>query len=142
LWAMPYLLPGSIRPFRWRFLANPKTRKVMNALIRQADLEDPQIRAAIEQWSFPLSIIHQVRRAGIEAVAHLEKLDLPVLIVQGRRDRTVWPQRTRKALPRLPRRPRYIEVEAGHDLCDTDLEDWDKLKEAVLEFAGEFLDEN
>jgi pimeloyl-ACP methyl ester carboxylesterase len=72
----------------------------------------------------------------------LEKLDLPVLVVQGRRDRTVWPGRTRRALALLPAQPRYLEVEAGHDLFDASLPAWVELEQAVLAFAREIEEQS
>jgi pimeloyl-ACP methyl ester carboxylesterase len=137
--AAPWLLPSHLRPFRWRSFTNPRTRRVMDDALRQASLAGPGQVAALQHLALPLSVMRPLLESAARGVRALPHLDLPVLVVQGRRDRTILPWQTRRMLRRIPGKPAYVEVDSGHDLFDVTAPGWADVERTVLEFAEGLL---
>jgi len=63
---------------------------------------------------------------------------MPLLVLQGSHDELVNSRFTKKLLDQFPKRanpPDYSEVDAGHNLMDTDSQAWQRLEKDLLEFA-------
>jgi pimeloyl-ACP methyl ester carboxylesterase len=80
-----------------------------------------------------------VRIAGRRAYGQAAAVHVPLLIVQGTQDDVVKPAYTRRLARRFPHTPRYLEVNAGHDLIKPVHADWPTVEQAVLEFAASLL---
>jgi carboxylesterase len=130
------LLPRSFRPLRRADFANPQLRRFVANFFPQADLDNPQTQEDLRQIDVPLSIVNQVRITGRTAYDQAPGVETPLLIVQGKHDEIVRPQFTRRLMKRLPHSPRYLEVDADHDLVRPAHTDWPAIEQAVLDFAA------
>ena len=130
------LLPRSFRPLRRADFANPQLRRFVANFFPQADLDNPQTQEDLRQIDVPLSIVNQVRITGRTAYDQAPGVETPLLIVQGKHDEVVRLQFTRRLMKRFPHSPRYLEVDADHDLVRPAHTDWPAIEQAVLDFAA------
>jgi carboxylesterase len=130
-------IPAYVQPLKRRDLSNPQTRKVIQDLLPEVDLEIPEIRDALHQVTIPLSIFGEVMRAGQKAYHSLPQIQIPTLIVQGSQDPVVRPDRTRRLLERFPLTLDYEEVPAGHKLIDPQNPAWDQVEKIVLTYIND-----
>lgn len=135
--AIRRVLP-TFKPFRLMKIDfnDPETRKGIMTMMPNADLDDPEIRAMVKQFSIPTVLFDQIRRAGKAAEAAAPRLSSPALVIQGKQDALVKPEITQQLIERLPQKPRYLEVDAEHTLPDSSKPAWSQVREAVLEFAA------
>jgi len=84
----------------------------------------------------PDSIVNQVRITGRTAYDQAPGVETPLLIVQGKHDEIVRLRFTRRLMKRFPHSPRYLEVDADHDLVRPAHTDWPAIEQAVLDFAA------
>jgi len=130
------LLPRSFRPLRRADFANPQLRRFVANFFPQADLDNPQTQEDLRQIDVPLSIVDQVRITGRTAYDQAPGVETPLLIVQGKHDEIVRLRFTRRLMKRFPHSPRYLEVDADHDLVRPAHTDWPAIEQAVLDFAA------
>jgi len=130
------LLPRSFRPLRRADFANPQLRCFVANFFPQADLDNPQTQEDLRQIDVPLSIVNQVRITGRTAYDQAPGVETPLLIVQGKHDEIVRLRFTRRLMKRFPHSPRYLEVDADHDLVTPAHTDWPAIEQAVLDFAA------
>lgn len=130
------LLPRSFRPLRRADFANPQLRRFVANFFPQADLDNPQTQEDLRQIDVPLSIVNQVRITGRTAYDQAPGVETPLLIVQGKHDEIVRLRFTRRLMKRFPHSPRYLEVDADHDLVRPAHTDWPAIEQAVLDFAA------
>jgi len=130
------LLPRSFRPLRRADFANPQLRRFVANFFPQADLDNPQTQEDLRQIDVPLSIVNQVRITGRTAYDQAPGVETPLLIVQGKHDEIVRLRFTRRLMKRFPHSPRYLEVDADHDLVTPAHTDWPAIEQAVLDFAA------
>ncbi len=128
-------LPRAIRPFRSADLNNVRVRMALLAALPGIDLEDPEVREAARELVVPTALVRQVFRTGRRAYRHAAELRLPALVIQGKRDETVLPARTRALAGRLGNEVRYLEVDAGHRLIGEQNLAWPTVQEAIMDFA-------
>jgi carboxylesterase len=126
----------NFRPFEKADFASPEVRNIIVSFVPDADLDDPEVQAGIRQMSIPSKIIDEIRRAGQGALQKARGISMPVLAVQGRQDELVRTADTRKLAGAFPGPVFYREVRAGHNLISPEVEAWEDVKEATLEFAG------
>jgi len=135
--ALALFVPAYVQPLKRRDLNNPQTRKVIQELLPEVDLDDPEIREALHQVTIPLSIIGEVMRVGQKAYHSLAQIQIPTLIVQGSQDQVVRPDRTRRLLERFPITLEYQEVPTGHKLIDPQNAAWDQVEKIVLTYIND-----
>ena len=130
------LLPRSFRPLRRADFANPQLRRFVANFFPQANLDNPQTQEDLRQIDVPLSIVNQVRITGRTAYDQAPGVETPLLIVQGKHDEIVRLRFTRRLMKRFPHSPRYLEVDADHDLVRPAHTAWPAIEQAVLDFAA------
>jgi carboxylesterase len=143
LWA---LLPAfklvirTVQPFRLVRIdfSNPDTQEGIHQFMPDADLNDPQVRAAIRDFTLPLSLFDELRRAGQLARDGAPKLTIPTLIIQGTQDDVTKPHLTRRLVDHIGGPVRYLEVPAEHDLTTEGSLAWGRIGDAVLDFTDIF----
>ena len=130
-------VPAYIQPLKRRDLSNLQTRKVIQELLPEADLDDPETRKSLHQVTIPLSVFGEVMRAGQNAYHSLAQVQIPTLIVQGSQDQVVRPERTRRLLERFTTTLEYQEVLAGHKLVDPQNPAWDRVEKIFLTYIDD-----
>ena len=130
-------IPTYVQPLKRRDLSNPQTRNVLQELLPEVDLNDPEIQDALQQVTIPLSIFGEIMRAGQKAYHSLTQIKIPALIVQGSQDQVVRPDRTRRIFKRFPLTLEYQEVPAGHKLIDPQNPAWDQIQKIVLAYIND-----
>ncbi len=129
-------LPLGFRPLRKADFANPQLRQGIGNFMPDLNLDDPEVQAAVRGFRVPLGLIDQVRgfsRAGLEAAP---KEQVPVLVVQGKRDQVARSSHTGRLIAKLPRKPAYVEVDSDHNLTDINNPAFGQVRQAVLDFAA------
>jgi carboxylesterase len=145
-WRVPGLLWASLPILRWFVPSikpydllkpdqkDPEFRKGIAKILPGVDLDDPQVLSGIKEFSIPLKLIDEIRRAGREAWAASSRLNCPVLIIQGAHDDVVPPHLTLKLKERIPSKVHYLELDAGHDLTDPSGLAWNQILAAIQDF--------
>lgn len=129
------LLPN-VRPFAGANFKNPRIRAGVHSLIPDANLDDPDVRAALRRLSLPMHALGQVRHSGqlgYEAAPHVTA---PVMIVQGQDDPLVRPHLTRQLAERLPNLAAYLEVPGQHELVQGATPAWNEITAALRRFLA------
>jgi esterase/lipase len=138
-WLVRPFLPRYFRPFRLFDLSNPQARRFLAKLMPQLDLDDLQVQEQLRQVEVPLTLFDQVRKAGQLALQSAPRLAVPTLVVVGKRDELAGVARVQPLLSRIRPAPRYVEVDAAHDLTSPDNAQWPVVETAVTEFAASVL---
>lgn len=125
----------NIRPLRWLDLADPQLRHGISRFFPKADLDDPEVQAALRDLQIPLTIFEQLHRAGQTAYRLAPHVAVPTLIIQGTEDEIVPLDRTRHLLQRLPGPLHYIELVTTHELTLAQDPAWPEVERAVLNFV-------
>ena len=128
-------LPLGFRPLRKADFGSPQLRQGIGKFMPGIDLDDPATQAAMRDFRMPLGLIDQVRAISRAALAGAAHAAAPILVVQGARDDVVRPPQTARLVRRLPVKPRYVEVDAGHDLILPENPAWPQVEAAVIDFA-------
>jgi esterase/lipase len=135
-------LPRYFRPFKNTDFSDPQVRKAVANFLPQVDIDDPGLQDDIHHMIVPVSIFHQLRNLSKQAYRQAALVNIPLLVFQGKNDELVKPKLTQRLLARFPKNqnaipdaPFYLELDAGHDLMDTDRSAWPALEKAVLDFA-------
>jgi esterase/lipase len=129
-------LPPGFRVFGRMDLSDPVVRARVEGFMPGVDLGDPTVAATLRELRVPLTLLEQLFRVSGLAAAGARAIRVPVLAIQGLDDTVSRPSQTRALLERLPSRPTYLEVEAGHDLVTEASPARDRVLTAVLAFAG------
>ena len=118
LWPIVRLLLREFKPFARADLDDLRIRRDLRRSMPAADLDDPAVRMAVRQISFPSSVIDQIIRTGHTAWKIAPQLDLPLTVIQGSEDQIVSPAATRRLASRFLHHPTFFEVKADHQLTD------------------------
>lgn len=126
----------SFRPFRLFNLdfSSEVTRAGIRNFVPDADLDDPQVQAAIREFQLPVAMFDQIRQVGQLAYRLAPRITIPTLVLQGTQDDLVRPELTRRLVARLGTRARYVEVPDQHDLVNPASASWPRIEREVLEF--------
>jgi carboxylesterase len=130
------VLPA-VRPFRLLKIdfSDPEMRKGMATFLPHPDLDDSEVQQGIRDFAVPISIFDELRQVGHAAWRAAPLAQTPTTILQGTQDGLVTPYATRKLLRRLNGPLTYIELEAAHDLLNTDKPSWPHVQRSVLAFT-------
>jgi esterase/lipase len=131
------ILPLSIHPLNPRILSSPTLRKEFAQYLPEINLDDPNHTAELMHLEVPLYILDQFRSVGRGAWAAATKINLPTLLIQGREDPIIRPERTQKLLERIPGPVTYAVVEGPHSLTMPHNPGFEKVLEHITAFAGE-----
>ena len=129
------LLP-SVRPFAGANFKNPRIRAGVRSLLPDADLDDPEVRAAVRRLSLPMHALGQVRHSGQLAYDAAPQVHAPVMIVQGQDDPLVKPRLTQQLARRLPNLAGYLEVPGQHEIVRGATPAWAEVTDAVRRFLA------
>ncbi|MBL8163565.1 MAG: alpha/beta fold hydrolase [Anaerolineae bacterium] len=116
---------------------DPETRAGILKFMPDADLDDPQVRQAIQDFRLPINLFNEIRRAGVSAVQAAPHFSpaTRVLVVQGDADDLVRPHLTRQLRQQFASLPTYHEVPGKHDLIVPGRDGWLHYERASLDFA-------
>ena len=128
-------LPPILRPLRRMNLDQPQIRRGVSEALPDLDLDDPDVRRRARDLDVPVSMVDQVRRAGRWGWRSAERVGGPLLIVQGLDDEVTPVRHTRRLLRRFRSTPRYVEVQAGHDLLDPEGTAWEQVAAEIRSFV-------
>lgn len=128
-----------VRPFRLQKVDfdAPHIREGLSKFIPGADLDDPQVRRAIQDFAVPVGIFDEMRKAGQMGYTAAPQVTCPTLVIQGLQDETVRPAYTRRLAKRLGGPATSLELRAGHDLPFAEGPAFEEICTAVLAFAAD-----
>lgn len=114
---------------------DPNFRDGVTRFMPGIDLDDPDTRAAIKEFELPIDLLAHIHKAGQQAQSLAPKITCPTLVIQGSRDDLVTPQATRTLMQRMNGKLTYVEVDADHQLFNTDAPAWEHIRAAMLHFT-------
>jgi len=125
-----------VRPFRLfkPDFSDPRFRKGMEGFLPDVDWDDPEVQAALRDFSVPLRMLDEVRKVGNAARQAAAHATMPALILQGKDDPIVRPIQTRQLLSRYAGPHCYIELDGAHDLPDPEGTAWPEVTSAIRRF--------
>jgi carboxylesterase len=129
-------LPRYFRPLQKADFANPRLRRGLGELFPSIDLEAPGAIEKMRSLQAPVAVIRQVMETGLEGYRRTPAIRAPVLVIQGVHDELVSPSATLKLVDRFRTPPRFLQVEAGHNLVESGQPAWEAVEAAVAEFAA------
>jgi carboxylesterase len=128
-------LPRYFRPLQKADFNDPNLRRSLREFFPDIDLDEPETQAQMRDLQVPLSVIHQIMKAGRYGLRSARAVTTPTLVVQGVDDELVRPENTQKLVKRLGSRPSYLEIPGAHNMVDKGEPGWGILEQAVLEFV-------
>ncbi len=114
---------------------DPETRKGILTFMPGADLDDPQVQAAIRSFAIPTRVLDEVRRAGALGYRWAAQATTPALVIAGSGDTLVPPANTRKLAARLPGSVELVEIPGEHNLINPAASGWAQIRSSLLAFA-------
>jgi esterase/lipase len=128
-----YVIP-TFQPFGKLDFSNPETRKKLQEIAPEADLDDPEVQRGFQEgMTVPTHSLYQLRRLGKRASRARLDPCTSCVIVQGLEDPTTLPQDSRDLSRKIG--AQLIEVPANHMLVDDTAPAWDLVRDAVLTLA-------
>lgn len=134
IWNLVKPIVRHLKPFSRAHFNDPRLRNFLGQFLQDANLEDPEVQQLIRRTKVPADLFDQIYALGRHAYQLAAQIDIPTLILQGRRDPVVKPEFTRQLLQQFAGPVEYVEIDAQHDLIDPTLPDWPHLERALLEF--------
>jgi carboxylesterase len=129
-------LPRYFQPFNKADFTDLKVRNGIKNFMPQANLDDPAVQDEIRQIKVTSSMFAKLHKMSKLVYKNAESVKMPLLVIQGRQDKVVIPELTKRLLKRFPdQRLQYLEVDAEHDLTNTSNPAWIDIENAVLNFA-------
>jgi len=125
-----------LKPFSRANFNDPRLHNFLSQFLQDADLDDPEVQQLIRRTKVPVDLFEQIYTLGHHAYQLVAQIDLPTLVLQGRRDPVVKPDLTRQLVRRFAGQVEYVEIDAQHDLIDPTLPDWPHLERFLLEFIN------
>jgi carboxylesterase len=123
-----------LKPFGRANFNDPRLHNFLGQFLQDADLDDPEVQQLIRRTKVPVDLFEQIYTLGQSAYHLAAQIDVPTLILQGRRDPVVKPEFTQQLLPQFAGPVEYVEIDAQHDLIDPKLSEWPQLERAILDF--------
>jgi carboxylesterase len=130
-----YVVP-ELRPFVRADFAKPDIRRAFEAMAPGADLDDPEVQAALlRQATLPSAALDELRRLGTRAGASAPRVRCRTVILQGSDDTTSLPDNTRRLALRLGGPLTLHEYAGGHHLVETVHPSWETTKALAVRYA-------
>ncbi len=125
-----------LRPFRLfkPNFSDPRFRQGMEGFLPGVDWDDPAAQAAMRDFTVPVAVLDEVRKAGNTALQAVAEATMPALILQGREDPIVPPKQTRQLLSLYSGPHCYAELDGAHDLPDPEGTGWPQVTSAIRRF--------
>lgn len=136
-WPFIRLVVPRLRPFRLfrPDLADPQVRAGLEALLPGLDLDDRRVQQALADFSLPARLVDEIGAVGKAGYRLAPRVRVPTLVLQGRFDPIVTPERTRRLVMQLGGPLSYCELDGGHDLVNPELPAWPHVRRLLLAFA-------
>lgn len=129
-------LPRYFQPFKKADFFDPKVRNGIKNFMPQANLDDPEVQEEIRQIKVTSSMFIKLHKMSKLVYKNTESVKVPLVVIQGRQDKVVTPELTKRLLKRFPDQTlQYLEVDAEHDLTNASNSAWNEIENAVLNFA-------
>ena len=135
VWPLIRLAFGRLKPFNQVDFSKTEVRNSIGRMFGAIDIDDPSVRQALRNISVPLKTIEQVRRLGKRGFRQAAHVTIPTIVLQGLEDPIVPPQRTKRLICRLTNVVEYREIQAGHDLIDSDRSAWVEVRDCIANFV-------
>lgn len=133
------ILP-TVKPFK-AFkpnFADPNFREAVTRFMPDIDLDDPATQKAVREFTLPIRMFAQIRKAGIMAYQNAPQVTCPTLVIQGSEDELVTPSNTRTLTARLGTQAKWVTVKAPHELFRHDAPAWNSIETHLNTFADGF----
>jgi carboxylesterase len=124
-----------LKPFGRANFNDPRLRHFLGQFLQDADLDDVEVQQLIRRTKVPVDLFEQIDTLGQEAYQLAAQIDVPTLILQGRRDPVVKPEYTQQLMQQFAGLIEHVEIDAQHDLIDPTLPDWPRLEQSLLRFV-------
>jgi len=128
-------LPRYFRPLQKADFNDHNLQRSLREFFPDIDLNEPETQAQMRDLQVPLSVIHQIMKAGRCGFRSARSVTMPTLVVQGVEDKLVRPGNTQELVKRLGSAPNYLEIPGSHNVVDKEEPGWGILEQAILEFA-------
>ncbi len=136
LWGLVRPFTRSFRPFKSLDFDSEQVAEGIGRLLPGLELGDPQVRESLRELEVPGDFIDGIGRLGRSARQAAEKIEQPVLVVQGEADEVVRPQDTNELCKVFPQSPELLSLPAGHGLIGTDSDVLSEISEAIRLFEA------
>ena len=113
-----------------------RVRTILQRFFPRMDPDDPIAQQEMRDFTLPIGMFDEIRRAGAAAYQAASQVHIQVLAVQGTKDNIASKSMTRLLLKRYAGPVSYKEVLGEHDLLDITQPVWVHVRSLVLEFAG------
>ncbi|NTU66169.1 MAG: alpha/beta hydrolase [Chloroflexi bacterium] len=123
-----------LRPFGRANFNDPRLRSFLIQFLQDADLDDPEVQQLVRRTKAPVDLLEQIYALGRQAYDLAAQIDLPTLVLQGRRDPVVRPELTQQLMRRFAGPIQYVQIDASHDLIDPALPHWPHVERALRDF--------
>jgi len=129
-----------IKPFRITKpdFSDPKTQEGILNFMPDIDLDNPEIQHTIRELQLPIGMFNQIRQLGRHGYTTAPEIKVPALIMQGLQDDLVKPHLTRKLIQRIAGKVSYVEVDAGHNLLNTEEDSKSYIEQTILHFLQSY----
>jgi esterase/lipase len=132
------LLPVAVNPFRGNRRVVTLLQNAAQEMLPGFDFSRPEVQAEMRHFQVPLIFFDQFRILSQKMDQSLEKLNMPVLVVQGENDPVVRPRITRRILSRIGSHSHYVEIPGDHNINQISNAGYSHLEKALLEFTARF----
>lgn len=129
-WIVP-----SIRPFAQMDFDDPETRRFFAESMPGLNIDDPTVREGLRNVRFPLAVLDELRKVGLQALRAAARIACPTLVIQGTLDTTVPPATTRALIQRMPAPVTWHDLPTDHTLLAPDRPFWAELVTLIQCFA-------
>ncbi len=129
-------LPDSFKPFKKADFSNQKMRENAKIFFPNLDLDDKKIQEKLRQMTVPVSIFNQLKRMSKCSYSKAKFINVPTLVLQGKKDKVALPENTYKIVNRFPDREKlkYLEIDAEHDLINPSSPSWTEIQNTIISF--------
>ena len=109
----------------------------MSKFMPDFDMDDPAVQASMRDFTVPVAMLDELRKAGRHARQAVSHIQVPLLVLQGWQDELVPARQTRRFLRDYAGPIHYLELPAAHDLADATRPAWPHVTAAVTRFLTE-----
>jgi len=124
-----------LKPFGRANFNDLRLRNFLGQFLQDTDLDNAEVQQLIRRTKVPVDLFEQIHTLGQGAYQLAAQIDLPTLVLQGRRDPVVKPEYTQQLMRQFAGPIEYVEIDAQHALIDPTLPDWPQLERTVLDFV-------
>jgi len=135
VWPLVRLVFRRLKPLNQVDFSKAEFRNSVGRMFGAIDIDDPSVQKALRNISVPLKTIQEVRKLGKRVLQQAAHVAIPTIVLQGLEDPIVPPQRTKRLISRLTNVVEYREIQAAHDLIDSDGPAGLEVKDCVVNFV-------